>query len=63
MDKILRLPEVLNLTGLGRSTIYKKISAGEFPKSISLGVKSVGWIESDIQKWLETKITATKKQL
>jgi prophage regulatory protein len=54
--KILRLPDVINITGLSRSSIYQKISDGEFPKQISLGSKSVGWIEADIQNWIEDKI-------
>lgn len=54
--KILRLPDVTNITGLSRSSIYQKISDGEFPKQISLGAKTVGWIESDIQNWIADKI-------
>ena len=53
--KILRLPEVVNLTGLGRSTIYAKISAGEFPKPIRLGVRAVGWADEDVYTWLTNK--------
>ena len=60
MYKIIRLPEVIKSTGLARSTIYKKISQKEFPESISLGVKSVGWLEGDIQKWIEDRIQATQ---
>ena len=54
--KILRLPDVTNITGLSRSSIYQKISDGDFPKQISLGAKSVGWVESDIQTWIADKI-------
>ncbi len=55
MHKILRLPEVKNLTGLSRSSIYLRVSNGDFPKSISLGGRAVGWFEEDIQNWLEQK--------
>ena len=41
--KILRLPQVEDATGESRSTIYKRISEGEFPKPVKLGTKSVGW--------------------
>ena len=54
--KILRLPEVIKITGKARSTIYLDIKNGLFPSSIKLGVKSVGWIESDIQNWIDSKI-------
>lgn len=53
--KIARLPEVKKSTGLSRSSIYLRMSNDEFPKSISLGGRAVGWFESDIQQWLEEK--------
>ena len=60
MYRIIRLPQVINSTGLARSTIYKKMSCGEFPNPISLGAKSVGWLDEDIQKWIEGRIDATQ---
>lgn len=56
MHKILRLPMVTERTGLAKSTIYKKIAIMEFPKPISLGAKSVGWLESDVNGWIEKQI-------
>ena len=47
--RIMRLKEVIDCTGLGRSTIYKYISAGSFPKSVSLGDRAVGWVESEVE--------------
>jgi prophage regulatory protein len=55
-DRILRLPEVLNRTGYKKSTIYDRIKQKEFPSSISLGGRTVGWLESDINTWLEQRI-------
>ena len=57
MHKILRMPEVMKNTGLARSTIYKMIAENNFPVQISLGVKSVGWLESDIQSWIQERIS------
>ena len=57
VTKILRLPQVKAQTGLSRSTIYLRIKNNEFPKSISLGGRAIGWLESDIQNWLEDRIT------
>lgn len=51
-QKILRLPMVVNLTGLSRSTIYAMLKNGKFPQSVKLGTRSVGWYEADIQSWL-----------
>jgi len=59
--KIIRLPEVKNKTGLSRSSIYLRMSNGEFPLSISLGgSRAIGWLESDIEQWLEDCIAASK---
>ena len=58
---ILRLPAVKARTGLSRSTIYLRISEDRFPKPISLGGRAVGWVESEIQAWLEQQIDATRK--
>jgi len=51
--KFLRLPQVQELTGLGRSTIYTRISAGLFPKQISLGGRCVAWNSSEVLGWME----------
>lgn len=52
-NRILRFQEVIELTGLSRSTIQRKEQVGLFPKRKQLGLNSVGWLESDIQQWLE----------
>jgi len=57
---ILRLPAVINKTGIGRSTIYAKIASNQFPKPISLGERSVGWLEADIEGWLNSQIEASR---
>jgi len=54
--KILRLREVKEITGLSRSTIYLEIAKGKFPKQIQLtGARSVGWHESAIIQWVESR--------
>ncbi|HOO50573.1 MAG TPA: AlpA family transcriptional regulator [Alphaproteobacteria bacterium] len=49
-----RLREVLHRTGLSRSTLYLRIANGEFPKPMSLGGRSVGWLASDVTQWIES---------
>ena len=61
MHTILRLPEVKKNTGLSRSTIYLRISQGTFPKPVSLGTRAVGWLELEIQDWLQRRIEASRK--
>lgn len=51
-QRIIRLPEVIALTGLSRSSIYRKISDKRFPRRISLGGNAVGWAEGEIQQWI-----------
>jgi len=57
---ILRLPAVTQRTGLSRSTIYLRISKREFPSPISLGGRAVGWLEEDIESWLQEKIVTSR---
>ena len=61
MYRILRLPEVRRSTGLSRSTIYLRIAEGRFPKPVSLGGRAVGWLEAEVQEWLERRIEASRK--
>ena len=56
MNKILRLKDVLETTGLARATVYKMMTDSSFPKSIALGERSVGWLESEVQEWILAKI-------
>lgn len=58
--RILRLPEVKERTGLSRSTIYLYISIGAFPESISLGPRAVGWVEAEIEEWVQRRIQASR---
>lgn len=53
---ILRLPQVIKQTGLSRSSIYLRMANKEFPKSVSLGSRAVGWLEKDIDEWIIEKI-------
>jgi prophage regulatory protein len=58
--KIIRLPEVRYKTGLSRSSIYLRMSTSNFPQSISLGSRAIGWLDSDIEQWLDARIAASK---
>lgn len=61
-QKICRLPDVVARTGLSRSTIYELISRDEFPPQISLGRRSVGWLESEIQDWINDRIKVSRQR-
>jgi prophage regulatory protein len=54
--RIIRLKEVIDSTGLARSTIYKYIAEGTFPKPVSLGDRCVGWVDSEVHDWILARI-------
>lgn len=56
--RIIRLKDVIDSTGLARSTIYKYITEGTFPKPVSLGERCVGWVEVEIHDWILARIEA-----
>ncbi|EHR5479228.1 AlpA family transcriptional regulator [Vibrio parahaemolyticus] len=53
--RIYRLKELTELLGISRATIYSWMKQGTFPQSVTLGANSVGWKESDIQQWIDTR--------
>ena len=55
---MIKLKEVQRITSLSRSSIYAYIDKGIFPTQVKLGARSVAWLESDIQSWVESKINA-----
>lgn len=54
--QILRLKKVMDMTGLGRSSIYKFISEGSFPRPVSLGDRAVGWLAVEIEEWIMARV-------
>jgi prophage regulatory protein len=56
--QIIKLPSVINIAGISRTSIYNRIEDGTFPKQISLGERSVGWIKSEILEWINSRIKA-----
>ena len=62
---ILRRHEVEARTGLSRSTIYLRCSQaqGTFPRPISLGGRAVGWIEDEVENWLQEQVASSRKAI
>ena len=60
VTEIERLSRVMDRTGLSRSTIYLKVSRGEFPKPIALGTRSVGWLAEEITAWIEARVKQSR---
>ncbi len=60
---ILRLKQVEKRTGLKRSTIYGRMASNTFPRAIKLGgSRAVGWLEHEINRWLESQIKISRKK-
>lgn len=51
-DRILRLASVLERTGLSRSTLYRKIGDGTFPRQVAISTRCAGWRESAVRRWM-----------
>jgi prophage regulatory protein len=60
-EKILRLPNVLDRTGLSRSTVYLRVTEGRFPRPVSLGARAVGWIETEVEEWIAHQIEVSRE--
>ncbi len=58
--RFLRLPEVMERTGLSRSTIYVRVAAGRFPRPVALGGRAVGWIEAEVDEWVRERIAESR---
>lgn len=54
-ERLLRIDDVCFMTGLGRSTIYAKVKAGDFPSAVQLHGTSVAWRETEVDAWIEAR--------
>jgi len=59
-DKILKLLQVKSVTGRSGSSIYRDAANGTFPTPIKLGARSSGWLESEVEQWLNDRIEASR---
>ena len=57
---ILRLSAVIAMTGMSRSSIYAGIADGTFPKQIKLGARSMGFIQAEVNAWIENRIASSR---
>ena len=59
--KLLRRPQVEELTGISRTAIYERMKSGTFPKSIALSPKTIRWVNGEIIKWIEEQIVIARR--
>lgn len=60
-ERLLRIAEVIAMTGISQSQIYRRVAAGEFPKPVRIFGKSVAWVESEVQAWINDTIRASRE--
>ena len=60
-DRLLRRREVEKITGMSRSSIYRLMQEGEFPRPVRIGPAAVRWKSSDITTWIESRPVATSE--
>ena len=56
--RIMRMPEVIKLTGYGRASIYNFMADGTFPQSKKLGLRAVGWNSHEVQAWIDARLNS-----
>lgn len=54
-ERLYRLPDVIDITGRRRATIYADIASGTFPRPVQLGAQSVAWRKSDLDQWIASR--------
>ena len=62
-DCIIRIKTVLKTTGLSRSTLYRKIERGHFPRQLKISERCAGWRESAVREWLKNPIFYDEKDV
>ena len=60
-DRLLRRREVERITGMSRSSIYRLMQEGGFPRPVRVGPSAVRWKSSDITAWIESRPVATSE--
>lgn len=61
-ERFIRIREVMQLTGLARSTIFQMSSTGRFPKQVPLGCAARGWLESEVAQWCDEQVRASRNE-
>ena len=58
-ERLFRIGEVLEITGLSKSVLYEMVNRGDFPRPLRIGLRAVAWRQEDIQQWLDSLPPAT----
>jgi prophage regulatory protein len=61
--RLIRLPQIIEITGMKKASIYLWMKEGRFPKPIRIGARSVGWVEKEVGDWVRERINARDAQM
>ena len=61
--RLIRLKEVIAMTGLSRASVYKFVREDKFPAQISLGYRCVAWVESEVQQWIDQRVQESRREM
>ncbi len=62
VERFLKIDEVVARSGLSRTSIYRRISTGDFPQSINIGGRRVVWLESELNEWMNAQIKRNRRE-
>lgn len=60
--QLYRIPELLRLLGLSRSTLFRMVKRGDFPRPLQIGLRAVGWRVDEVQQWIAERPRAGRSQ-
>jgi len=63
MNKFIKLDDVMEMTGLSRSSIYQFMADGTFPDKVKLGARSVAWDANEVRGWMDGRIAASRPKV
>lgn len=61
-DPLIKLPKVCEITGLSKSSIYEKMKEGSFPQSVQISSRSVGWLLSEVNAFVQERVAESRKE-
>lgn len=62
-ENLIRFPEVQRRTGYGKAWIYRLIKKGQFPKQVRTGIRSIAFVESEVDAWIDNKISTSRSNI
>lgn len=61
--RLIRIKEVMELTGISRAYIYVMAQKGDFPQPVKLSERSTAWVENEIHEWIEKRMKSRSESL